>query len=436
MKWLRIQTEGEAQIESFTVLGASSARGQADKIGQFGSGAKHAILCALRAGLAIAIYCGKTKIVPQSSPQTINGVLQERVSFKIGTRTESSSMVLDFGSLDWTKPIEMMLREFISNALDAVGGQWSKIGIDFVDDTRAKAGYTTIYVQLTQGVREYVSRLQDRFLHVNNEQSKKLLQQNPGSCKFYRKGVFVKEIERANALYSYNCGDELPIDESRNLDSDRVRNFATVLLCDDEIALRNVVRQCVELTDKFYEREFSYWRLDSRAVAQAMRSLYGDDVCVTDSSVTFNRCQTKGLNVKLMSDCGGYFNAATGGGVPDAIKMLSKADAQGLSTFAASELLLSNVCFVWDKLQSLNLCGTVELPAVFEFERPTMAGEDLGGFYSQGEHAIFIHREHVGRLATIIEELAHAITKSNDETRDFQDYAFRLAGLLMEQGRC
>ena len=64
--YLIIANPGETQVEAFTVLGASAARGNVEKIGQFGSGAKHAVLCALRSGIPIQIYCGKTKVVPQT----------------------------------------------------------------------------------------------------------------------------------------------------------------------------------------------------------------------------------------------------------------------------------------------------------------------------------------------------------------------------------
>jgi len=433
MKWLKIQTVGEAQIESFTVLGASSARGDADKIGQFGSGAKHAILCALRAGLQIIICCGKVKVVPQTSPQTIHGVVQERVLFRIGNKTESSSMVLDFGALDWTSPVQMMLREFISNALDATGGQWGGITIEYCDDPRAKAGYTTIYLELTNEVREYVGKLNERFLHVSGKQNESVMRQERGTCRLFRKGVFVREISGANSMYSYNCGDELPIDESRNLDVDRVRRFATQLLCRDPSALQSVLRKIVETNEQFWERGHIYWQLDSDRVASETRALYGDDVCVTNNSYTLAKGQSKGINVKLISDAGGYYQAMTIGGVPDCVSRLCAADAKGLTVLAPSDELIQNVHSVWGEMSRLRLCGIVECPQVIEYEKTMTAGEMIRGFYDPKEHTIYVHRDSVKSMSVIIEELAHAVTGADDMTRDFQTYAFRLAGLLLAE---
>lgn len=434
-QYLRIANKGETQVEAFTVLGASSARGDSDKIGQFGSGAKHGILCLLRAGLQLIIMCGKEKIVPQCQPQTIHGKVQERVCFRIGNRLETSSMVLDFGAIDWKEPVAMALREFVSNALDSVNGIWNDVVIEYVDKPRAKAGWTSVFIEVNYEVREYVSNLHHKFLHIRNEQDKTLLAQNPGPCKFYRKGVFVHEVELANSLYSYNCGDDLPIDESRNLDSSRVRKFAAELLSKDYAATKHVLKLCCEGTNGFYEREFSNWYIEYEHLQPAMVELYGEDVCVTENAVTFSRAQGKGLNVQLMKGCSGWFSAVTSAGVPDAISKLCKADADGLAVFQASDTLRSNVELVWSKLVECNLTGSLPKPPCFEFEKPMSHGTQLDGYYDRAERAIYIRRDCVTHISTIIEELSHYITSAADETRDLQDFAFRFAGLLLLQGK-
>ena len=62
--YLLIQNPGIAPVEGYTLLGVSTTRncGVAGTIGQFGSGAKHAINTLLRAGLRLLIYCGKTRL--------------------------------------------------------------------------------------------------------------------------------------------------------------------------------------------------------------------------------------------------------------------------------------------------------------------------------------------------------------------------------------
>lgn len=429
--YLKISSPVETSPEAFTVLGASSARGEESSIGQFGSGAKHAVLCALREKLPMIIYCGKTKIVPQTTPQIIHGVEQDRVSFRIGNKTEQSSMVLDFGSLDWTDPVRMMMRELISNALDAVDGEFSKITIETdIEKPRAKSGYTTIYVAMCREIREYLEQLHHYFLHVDNEHQQTVLRQNPGPCRFYRKGVFVHSVEK-KSLFSYNCGDDLPIDESRNLDSHRVRVYAAKLLAKDKQSIKTVLKTIVGgVEESYYEHGFSAWYLKTPQVAESVRELYGEDVCVTDNEVTLSRAKSKGLNVIFVKLANWY--EAIKEYLPTAISKLSRIDSEGLQLIESSEQLLRSSRFVWNHLDSNGLTGTLELPTFREFEKPINCESVLKGFYSAQDNIVYIHRDETDNLATIAEELAHYITGAGDRTRDLQDFAFKFCGLLMK----
>jgi len=340
-------------------------------------------------------------------------------------------MTLDFGALDWKRPIEMMLRELISNALDAVDGNWDNVTIEYVDKPRARAGHTQVFVQLTNDVREYVTSLGERFLHVSGSQNKTCLRNNePGPCRFYRKGVFVHEVTCAAAMYSYNCGDSLPIDESRNLDNYRVAGHAADLLSRDPVACREVLA-ALGRGEKIYEGGFSSWYLDGPSVARAARVLWGDDVSVTDSQVTWARGLAKGLNCVLLP--ASWHGAIVCNDVPDTVSLLSRADAEGLTCYPASEELEDTCCRVWDALETLGLTGNLAMPPVMEFERPIESGAFLGGFYCRLDGTIYIHREHVRTFKVVLEELAHYVTGAGDETRDFQDWAFRVAGLLIER---
>ena len=88
--FLCIQNPGVAPVEGFTLLGVSTTRdcGVAGTIGQFGSGAKHAINTLLRAGLKLLIYCGKTRLEFATRDETIRDGLVtkniKRVVCKLG----------------------------------------------------------------------------------------------------------------------------------------------------------------------------------------------------------------------------------------------------------------------------------------------------------------------------------------------------------------
>lgn len=125
MNYLLIQNAGNAPVEGYTLLGMSTTRGcgMEGAIGQFGSGAKHAINVLLRAKLKFWIYCGKTRLDFYTKEETIDdGLTQktvEKVMCRLGgtsSRTIDCGWVLDFGAIDWNETA-MAIREFVSNAI-------------------------------------------------------------------------------------------------------------------------------------------------------------------------------------------------------------------------------------------------------------------------------------------------------------------------------
>jgi hypothetical protein len=130
--FLLIENQGEAPVEAYTLLGYGSTRncGVEGTIGQFGSGAQHAINVCLRHNLPVWVYCGNTRLefalekeliqdgtVDKDGEPTeteVQHVTYRKDSKQSFTRT---GWVLDWGSFDWDD-IGMALREFISNAID------------------------------------------------------------------------------------------------------------------------------------------------------------------------------------------------------------------------------------------------------------------------------------------------------------------------------
>ena len=70
MKKLVISNKGEIPLHMLSHLGISTSRNDSSKIGQFGSGAKHGILTALRHGIDLEIWSGQNKILPASEDET------------------------------------------------------------------------------------------------------------------------------------------------------------------------------------------------------------------------------------------------------------------------------------------------------------------------------------------------------------------------------
>lgn len=236
MQFLLIQNEFESPVEGFTTLGFTTATKKT--IGQFGSGANHGILCCLRAGIEVIVYCGTTKLVFNTREVIVHedGIgdrTTRRVTVRKGTnKARDLDWDLQFGVKDWTN-VGMALREFIANAIDRhtkadgweTGLDDNRLQVSLLDDgplVRAKSGYTRIYVQVNDEVRAYFANLGDNFLHFSDDRfnvDRGLIPRLSGPAKIYRCGVFVMAVDdsEGNALFDYNFqGDEIEIDESRN----------------------------------------------------------------------------------------------------------------------------------------------------------------------------------------------------------------------------
>ena len=123
-QYLLIQNHGEAPIDGYITLGYSSTRncGIDGAIGQFGSGAKHAINLCLRHGLPVWVYCGRTRLEFSLEKEVIDDGLNEETVYHVVYRKGNNEYcrtgwVLDFGVLDWDD-VGMGVRELISNAID------------------------------------------------------------------------------------------------------------------------------------------------------------------------------------------------------------------------------------------------------------------------------------------------------------------------------
>ena len=169
----------------FTLLGVSTTRdcGVAGTIGQFGSGAKHAINTLLRAGLKLLIYCGKTRLEFATREETVRDGLVtksiKRVVCKLGgtsSKTLDMGWCLDFGAIDWTD-LSMALREFVANAIDRTVREKGDFLPAFLAKTcelpssrTARAGgdgYTRVYVEMNPDVQRFYGELPRRFLHFS-----------------------------------------------------------------------------------------------------------------------------------------------------------------------------------------------------------------------------------------------------------------------------
>jgi hypothetical protein len=110
--FLKIENPGVAPSESFTLLGASTKRGDdnGQTIGRFGSGNKHGVAVLLRHKLAPVVFAGNLKMEFGTRPQSVGNNEFARVMVKYGGKdndgksrsaNEDLGFVLEYGAADW-----------------------------------------------------------------------------------------------------------------------------------------------------------------------------------------------------------------------------------------------------------------------------------------------------------------------------------------------
>jgi len=444
MQYLTIKNAGVCPIEGFTVLGVSTARGNNEAIGQFGSGAKHGMLTCLRMGVNPVVYLGHRKLQFHTEPATMEGTNKtyNKVFCKDGTKAPKElSIALEYGALDWDG-VEMALREFISNALDAVGGDPSKVEFKVVEQIHPDDNATIVGVPMTPEVQRFYSELGDRFLQFNGDKTltgKKFIpKQKPGPARIYRKGVFIRRLGGANSLYDYNFGEELQIDESRNLDDYSAKNAIAQALVQDADTIARVLSASaqgtaaieVELGDNFYIKYYAQQK--PATFTAAWKKAFGDTAVVgaADAITRLGSAATaKGYKPVSLNNSG-WMGAMTEAKVPTLFGVLDDVNDKGHKILHPTPAVLTTQKVVWDFLVAFDLTKGKDMPPCKMYQEIMNGGSETLGYYKDGTVFIQVGRDKDKKV--MLEELAHYITGANDATRDFQDYAFRVAATLME----
>ena len=468
--FLCIKNPGEAPIEGYLLLGVSTTRdcGVSGTIGQFGSGAKHAINVLLRAGLRTVIYCGLTRLEFFTRDDEVNdGLVRKpikRVLCKLGgtsTKTVDTGWVLDFGALDWTD-VAMALREFVSNAIDRTIRQQndflpalldSNLSVTTVEENqlKAKAGYTKVYIEMNDQVMRYFGELPRRFLHFSSrpEQVKQVLLPKAArnlngkqTAVIYREGVFIREIEETTApsIYDYNFrAPQLPIDESRNSSEYAVKAAAARLLRKATAEeLVPIFKSLVDQEESFeaaFDPDYICSSWDKPAPEQqetwqrAWQAVAGDSVLCGPSATIAEFVQRKGYNVKtIKSD--NMVMAARRFGIPTDAKVLSSYEQKGCEKLPPTPAAIAAVDTIWEWLKLTDLTKGKEKPPVGCFRDVMEGGTRNLGF--RDKDGVYFANDHVSGgvtkmvLKTALEECVHWVTEATDSSRDFQDLVLRM----------
>jgi hypothetical protein len=482
--YLRVSNPGEAPIEGFFLLGASSTRraGVTGTTGQFGSGVKHFISLCLARGVDLVVYAGLVKIKFGLQPITVDDHLGEetfqRICFRAeGTlpdgrsicRSESTSLTTEYGTQDWVS-LDQGLREVVTNAMDRAqreaqaqgkpAGDTSYIDavtFDAVSGTpRARAGITQVFIEYTEEVEDFHKDLGRWFLHF---QDRSLLKQtflpkkdrNRGDRKtavIYRDGVLVREVYGDPSLFDYNFSSQkLRIDEARNLDDYAVADAASRALRDAPVEVLTEVLRAVQEQAKVWERTtlggYGYQLKDSYADtpevkearratwAQAFKAVAGEDGVLCAADLTAEVVVRKGRQALVVSESG-FRDALQDRGVTTDVQVLTDGDRRGVEDLPATLTVQRTVDDVWTLLELLDLTRGAEKPPVHCFKKLLESGTARLGHCDLNTGVISVNTDISGgpsdALAQVVfEELGHSITRARggDLSRDIQDFGSR-----------
>ena len=440
MRYVRIINENECPIEGITKLGISTARGNVDKIGQFGSGVKMGVLCLLRHGIKPTIYSGTTKIEYQFEKSELDGQTYHPVYIAIDNKKpQETSLTLEYGAIDWTSP-DMGMREFVSNAIDQ-----GKYKIDIVNNMRGKNGHTTIFVPCVDEVEDYVNQLAYRFLHFNvlveNTPNMVLGKIQPNTpAKAFRKGVFVRDFGK-NSLFDYNFDESLEIDDCRNSDVWRCECLAAKMLANSVRHIPRLIKSIINDEQKaersfpisVFEREVCNKDELRSQWLEMWRNNFGNTVIVSNCAnvAIIEQVEKKGYKMICIPDTA-WFDLLEKIGIPT---YMSVDSGVGPKNTIFSDVIPEETTQlfdqIWSTLKNANLTFNAEKPNFRLYSQYMDGGGVTMGFYISETKTVCINEDNQQNAQTYLEEFAHHITGSTDFSRDFQDFAFRIAAKFM-----
>ena len=460
--YLQIKNPGVAPIEGYLLLGVSTTRncGVAGTIGQFGSGAKHAINTLLRAKLKLIIYCGTTKLEFSTRDDTIDdGLVKKsikRVVCKVGNKKIDTGWVLDFGALDWQE-VAMALREFVSNALDrtireegdflpALQAERLFVGMG---KPRAAAGFTQVFVEANEDVLRFYGELPRRFLHFSDHPE--LIKQtflpkarrnfNGNTAVIYRGGVFVREMIEgglpSTCDYNFNV-NELAIDESRNSSEYAVkatiaRKYAyapssvLVPLIRGHLGLEHTFETSLD-PDYLCPAWVTPTNEQEKAWQEAWQIAAGDAVLCGPSQSIAQFIEKRGRIAKRVNSQG-FVDAIGRFGVPTAVTALSTSELAGREKLPATASATEAVQIVWAWVEQLRLTRGKQKPPVGCYKEVMEGGSRVLGFCDEtGVYFADDLASGVSKmlLQTALEEVVHWCTGATDGSRDFQEFILKM----------
>jgi hypothetical protein len=210
--YIKISNNGVIDFGAFTLLGASTKRNDATKIGEYGSGLNYAIAWLMRNNVTFRVFAGMQEVKFAKHPTDMRGQQFDIIC----VNGQPTSFTTEMGH-DW-KPW-FVLRELWCNALDEGGedldGCYAGEIIPAGDDK------TVFYIATTPELMEVIDRWDEYFCNKREiiaEAAGVKLYAGKGDMVVYRKGVRIHTEKGVPSAFHYDFAD-IAINEARVLNN-------------------------------------------------------------------------------------------------------------------------------------------------------------------------------------------------------------------------
>lgn len=415
MNYLKIENNGLLDVEALSLLGASTKRGEVNKIGQFGSGNKFAIAYLLRNNYEIEIYSGLNKI----EISTIDKKFRDKEFKVICFNGKESSITTEFGK-DWE--LWQALREIYCNAIDEGG-----YSLEYVSKIVPEENKTKFYIRNRAEISNFVSKFDDYFSENKEilfecEYGKILSKGDNSKLNLYRRGIRCMETDK-DSIYDYDLHD-VNIDENRLVKYNwQIPSLIWNLVyqCTNKEIIRNILFQCSEsnfienipsdfssVNDNLMSKEYKEVLKELTLAPRGMAGLLSiEEVAHTTiiPSVLFQQAKSIIDNDNLATK----------------FKVYKDAFYIDLEWDALSEASLKKALDFFEE------CNYTK-PLNYDIKLARFDKKDVLGFADEKNNCIVLSEVCIAKgiqviIETIIEEYIHLAYQVKDETRGFQNAA-------------
>ncbi len=420
--YFKIINKGEIEPEAFTLIGASTKRGDSSKIGFFGSGLKYAIAVLMREEIPFKVYSGSKEIKITVKKSSLRGQSFDVIHINGRPTSLTTSMGITWQA--W-----FAVREIFCNAVDEGNHE---IGI--AGEPEPIKGNTVFYIGINEKLKQVLNNWDKYFSDkrsdlVHKAVGVKFFQGGAGSI-VYRKGIQVLSDEKLPSLYHYDCED-LDINESRVLESDYewkhkvgiqfARHASTSMI-------KNLLMNWKgKMEEAFYWEDMGYGYSRNWVEAIGDRYLvpneYGGNFLEEIGRVGQDRCIV--LPSRMIETLKNRFT--------EEIKVIGKISEDGYSLKEPNEKQKQLI----DKAKEFLLKSGIECDypiLIAHFNNNRILGRAKNATIELSPKLFDLGMKMI--VAVILEEITHLQTGYNDETREFQNYLFmKLVGFMEEKNK-